>query len=210
MAESSAARPGRISGGGPANLLAEYRLGPEYRRPYLSRFIVFGVFAVLLAVLWTRSHLSLWLVLDSFVGPIATYQGVVYLWRDRFRTRLTTEGIEIRGYFDHFVPWREVKAIAEDGYGSSQPLGADYDIHLVSPRGAPYRRSGGRAGATIGRRARLGVVRVIRFRGKSMMLRAPLVTSWAPDPHFEDKVADLQDLSRQYGTRPADPGGRRG
>ncbi len=210
MTESSATGPGRISRSGSAYVLAEYRLGPEYRRPYLTRFIVFGVLAVLLAVLWTRSHLALWLVLDSFVGPIATYHGLVYLWRDRFRTRLTTEGIEIRGYFDHFVPWREVKAIAEDGYGSSQPLDADYDIRLVSPRGAPYRRSGGRAGATIGRRARLGVVRVIRFRGKSMMLRAPLVTSWAPDPYFEDKVAHLQDLSRQYGTRPADPSGRRG
>jgi hypothetical protein len=208
MAESSPAQPGRISGSGSANLLAEYRLGPEYRRPYLARFILFGVLTVLLAALWTQGHSSLWLVLDSFIGPVATYYGVVYLWRDRFRTRLTTQGIEIRGYFNHFVPWREVKAITEDGYGSSQPLDADYDIRLVSPRGAPYRRSGGRAGATMGRRAKLGVVRVVRFRGKSMMVRAPLVTSWAPDPYFEQKLRHLQDLSRQYGTRPADPGGR--
>jgi hypothetical protein len=179
-----------------AKVLAEYRQPPQYRRPYLARFIISGVLTGLLTWGWVEGHAGELLLGDSFAAPIALYSGVVYIWRDRFLTRLTTDGIEIRGYFNHFVPWPEVRAIAEEGYGPSRPLDAGYDVRVRYRR----RRSGN---VTSGPRAKIGVIRVIRNRGRSKILRAPLVTSWAPDPYFETKLRQMQQLSGQYGTRPA-------
>ncbi len=56
------------------------------------------------------------------IAPLAACSGLTYLWRGRFRTRVTAEGIEIRGYFNHFVPWEEVRGIEVRGYGSSMRL----------------------------------------------------------------------------------------
>ncbi len=192
-------------GAGSPDVLAEYRLAPQYRRPFLSRFIVAGVFTGLFAFAVAEKANPGLLVVASLIGIAALYNGAMYIWRGRFRTRVTTHGIEIRGYFNHFVPWPDVRAIDEEGYGQSQPLDVGYDVRYVryGTGSRPAFRSGsGRMGNTTGRRARLGVIRIIRRRGKGMMLRAPLVTAWAPDPYFSDKLRQMQVLSTQYGTRP--------
>jgi hypothetical protein len=206
FSSQSGAINGTWAGAGQAaspDLLAEYRLPSRYRRPFLSRFIVSGVFTGLFAYAAAKGANPGFLAVASLVGITAVYNGAMYIWRGRFRTRVTTHGIEIRGYFNHFVPWAEVRAIKEEGYGDSQPLDAGYDVRpgFSSPAGR-YRRSGGRMSGTTGRRAKLGVIRIVRRRGKSMMLRAPLVTAWAPDPQFSDKLSQMQALSAQYGTRP--------
>ncbi len=189
-------------------VLAEYRLPRQYRRPFLSRFIVAGVFTGLFAFAAAEGANPGFLAVGGLVGIGAVYNGAMYIWRARFRTRVTAQGIEIHGYFNHFVPWRDVKAVHEEGYGDSQPLDAGYDVRSawsgLGSRSSPYRRGGGAMGSTTGRRARLGVIRIARYRGKGVMLRAPLVTAWAPDPQFSDKLRQIQTLSAQYGTRPID------
>jgi hypothetical protein len=213
MTENFSGQPGVVSGtwagAGQASspdLLAEYRLPSQYRRPFLSRFIVAGVFTGLFAFAAAEGANPGVLAVASLVGIGAVYNGAMYIWRGRFRTRVTTQGIEIHGYFNHFVPWDDVKAVREEGYGDSQPLDAGYDVRSgwsgLGSRSSPYRRGGGAMGSTTGRRARLGVIRIFRRHGKSMMLRAPLVTAWAPDPQFSDKLSQMQALSTQYGTRP--------
>jgi hypothetical protein len=190
------------------DILAEYRLAPAYRRPFLSRFIISGVPTGLLAFAAAERPNPGLLLIAGLLGLAALYNGIAYVWRGRFRTRVTTHGIEIRGYFGHFVPWAEVKAIREEGYGQSQPLDAGYDVQYAvygaAPRPGAFRKGGGRMGSTTGRRARLGVIRIVRRHGKGLMLRAPLVTAWAPDPYFSAKLRQMQALSGQYGTRPVD------
>jgi hypothetical protein len=198
MAENFAAHSGGVGGSQLSQatapgVLAEYRLDARYRRPFLGRFVLACIFTALSAFLVATSpHLDYDLI-ASLVGIAALYNGIAYAWRGRFRTRVTRDGIEIRGYFNHFVPWSDVRAVLEEGYGDSQPMVEGfYDRR--------YGR-GSRSGGTTGRRARLGVIRVVRYHGKGMMLRAPLVTAWAPDPYFSDKLRQIQALSAQYGTR---------
>ncbi len=179
--------------GSAPNVLAEYRLNWPFRRPPLIRFIAFSVLAVLCAFsakLWPAAPL---------LAAVALYYGIAYLWRGRFCTRLTTQGIEARGYFNHLVPWAEVAEIRDGGLSVSQPLDVGYDT-----RGW-YAMIGDKQGpmgclALTGRAPR-GVVRVTRVDSTDLTLRAPLVTVWAPDPHFEDKLSQMQQLAGQYGAR---------
>jgi hypothetical protein len=187
MDTSPAAGSGLVAGEQAPGVLAEYRLPPRYRRPLAIRFIGAALVNGLLTLAWAEGHRVFLAGLDIIVAPITVYNGLMYVWRGRFRTRLTSDGIQIRGYFNHFVPWSDVRAVTQDGYEVSAPL---------DPRGAF------RLNATTGPRARIGVARLMRFRGKSKILRAPLATAWAPDPAFEDKLQQIQELSSRYGTRP--------
>jgi hypothetical protein len=200
MADSSYVTPGP-AGYAPSGPLAEYRLAPRYVRPNRTQFITLGALTVLLAFAWERGH-EVGLVYFALIcGLFAVYNGAAYIWRGRFRTRLTSEGIQIRGYFNHFVPWRDVQGFEVGGYGDSRPLNDGYDVRVAVAGRASYTRSGGRI-ANMGWRARLGTVHLVRTSGHRMLLRAPLVTSWAPDPYFDQKTRQLQELSSQYGTRP--------
>ena len=42
-------------------------------------------------------------------------------------------------------------------------------------------------------------VRVARTSGRSLLLRAPLVTTWQSDPEFEDKVRLIHQWWQAYG-----------
>jgi hypothetical protein len=178
----------------------EFRLSKAYTQPNLVRFIITGAVAAVAGFCWSRDPFSLFPIATIGFGAVALYNGLAYCWRRRFRTRLSPRGILIRGYFNHFVPWDNVKSFEIGGYGDSRPLDDDLPVTLVSRYGS-YQRSGGRAG-NAGRRARLGTVHVVRVRGRKMLLRAPLVTSWAPDPYFDQKTGQLRDLRSRYGTRP--------
>jgi hypothetical protein len=204
MAENFMAQPGGADGSQfglsqvtAPGVLAEYRLDARYRRPFLARFILASIFTAMFGLATALSpHLD-YAVITGLVGVGALHNGIAYAWRGRFRTRVTRDGIEVRGYFNHFVPWSEVRAVREEGYGESSPMVDGYYDRQ-------NRRRGSRSGGTTGRRARLGVVRIIRRHGKGVMLRAPLVTAWAPDPYFSDKLRQMQALSSQYATRPID------
>jgi hypothetical protein len=186
-------------------VIAEYRQPDRYRRPFLARCLLMTVVTGLFSLTLTKHANPGSATVACLLGASALYNGVVYVWRGRFRTRITADGIELRGYFNHFVPWAEVATVQEEGYGDSEVLGIVYDSQprLESPaQRVVVRRGRDRSRSTTGKRARLGVVRIVRRRGKTMMLRAPLVTAWAPDPYFDEKVRQMQQFSLRYGTPP--------
>lgn len=176
--------------GSAPNVLAEYRLNWPFRRPPLIRFVAFAALAALCAFSPKLRPGA------PFLAAVALYYGIAYLWRGRFCTRLTSQGIEVRGYFNHFVSWAEVAEIHDGGLGVSQPLDAGYDVKSFR-----YVGMGGLGCLALTGRAPIGVVHVTRVDGTGMTLRAPLVTVWAPDPHFEDKLSEIQRLAGQYGAR---------
>lgn len=177
----------------------EFKLSRAYTRPNLVRFIAFAALAALAGFGWSRNPFSLLPGATIGFGAVALYNGLAYCWRRRFRTRVNARGIHVRGYFNHFVPWDNVKSIEVGGYGDSRPLDDDLPVTRVSSYGS-FRAAGGRAG-NMGRRARLGIAYVVRVRGRKVLLRAPLVTSWAPDPYFDEKTHQLEALRSQYGSK---------
>jgi hypothetical protein len=197
-----------FAGGGPVitglpETVTDYRLTPAYVRPNLTRFFIFGALGALFLYADSRRAFPDLLFLGTVFSPVAIYNGVAYIWRRRFRTRLTTQGVEIRGYFNHFVPWSDVRGFEVGGFGDSQRLDRGYDdTSMAGPRGGFLHTTRISPTSTVGRRARLGTVYLVRTNGRRMLLRAPLVTSWAVDPYFDQKARQMQEQCNQYGTRP--------
>jgi len=54
-----------------------------------------------------------------------------------------------------------------------------------------------------GYRGKLATIRVVRRNGRSVLLRAPLVTSWQDDSDFDDKARVIRRWWRDYGQGPA-------
>jgi hypothetical protein len=212
VTEGSAARAGPAGQAWPADLNVEYALSRRFRRLWLVRFIGFGACTVLLVVptlFGSRVRMSPPLaVIEALVGSLAVVNGVIYLWRRRFRTRLTSDAIEIRGFLNHRVRWHEVRGIQVGGYGDSVPLDVGFGFRAGQP--GTYYRSRRITGLTSGRRKKLGTVHLVCAGGHRVLLRAPAVTSWAPDPYFTAKTTQLQELLDRYQrTHPRYAGGRR-
>jgi hypothetical protein len=176
-----------------------YRLGREFRRPVLARFIVYACLTVVLAFGIAVLH-GLADVLCCLTGLVALCSGVGYVWQGRFATVVTSDGILVRGYFNRFVPWSEVSGIELGGYGSQRTrLDSPSLRHLVDQRrGYPGGRRTTPWSLTSGKLARLSTVRVVRANGRNVLLRAPRVTGWAADSDFTDKARQLQELCTHY------------
>src|SRR5215472_1950182 len=76
-----------------------YRLGLDFRRPLLARFVVNTFFAAVLAFGVAVLH-ALAIVLCCLTGAVAACAGVGYVWQGRFATTVTSQGILARGYFN--------------------------------------------------------------------------------------------------------------
>lgn len=171
----------------------EYRLSPQFRRPTLVRFFITAVLTVVLAV----TGLPILYGAAAITGALAGYFGGSYLWRGRFRTRVTSRGIEVRGYFNHLVPWEQVRDIEVSGFGPDQ-MGLDENVGTgmypwLSARSAASPPSDG---SNI---SRLASISVVRADGSKIRLRAPLASGWAADPDFDDKARQLEQLCVRYG-----------
>lgn len=173
----------------------EYRLSPQYRRPALVRFLFAAPATVVLAVTGLP-------ILDgaaAITGALALYSGVSYLWRGRFRTRVTSRGIEARGYFNHFIPWDEVRDIELSGFGTDQaPFGESAGTSQYARAGIGGTRFSASRN-TDSQMSRLASITLVRADGHKLRLRAPLVSGWAPDPDFDDKARQLEQLCVRYG-----------
>jgi hypothetical protein len=173
----------------------EYRLSRQYRRPAVVRFAAM----VALTVVCIVTPLP---VLDAgaaIFGAFAVYFGVSYVWRGRFATRVTSRGIEVRGYFNHLVPWEQVRDVEVSAVGSDRVGPED---NFGTSESARMGIGGSRivtSTNTGSRIARLASISVVRADGHKVLLRAPLVSGWAADPDFDDKARQLHELCVRYG-----------
>jgi hypothetical protein len=188
---ASGAPSGQVSGAAPDVV---YRLSRQYRKPMLTRFVVL----VLLTAICVAVRTPILHVVAYVTGPLAAIFGVLYLWQGRFATRVTGRGIEVRGYFNHFLPWDEVRDIEVSGWTAGD-LGVDQDY------GGQVYASGSVRGSSLrvsrispNRMAHLAWIKVVRANGRKLRLRAPIVSGWASDSDFDDKASQLHQLCARY------------
>ncbi len=178
----------------------EYRLTPGYRRPMLIKFAVAAVVTVLCAI----SRDSILEVAAYATGAVAVVFGVLYLWQGRFATKVTGRGIEVRGYFDHFVPWEVVRdievnsripwlAMIPDASARIYPGSIDARVMPEAHDGLGDRTAPGLRGL------RVASINVVRADGSKVRLRAPLFSGSAPDPDFYNKVEQLDQICMRSG-----------
>jgi hypothetical protein len=135
----------------------------------------------------------------AIFGALAVYFGVSYLWRARFRTRVTSKGIDVRGYLNHFVPRDRVRDIEVSALG---PDRAGLDDDFGTSEFGRMGRAGPRvvASANSGRKCRTRAAsRFVKANGHKVLLRAPLVSGWAAYLEFDDKARQLHELCVRYG-----------
>lgn len=201
--------PGSVSGPadgfGLSGQVVEYRMQPQYRKPVLARFIASAAATVGLAAT-AANGVAILGVAAIITATMAVGYGVTYVWRRRFRTRVTGRGIDVRGYFNHFIPWQDVRGIEVAGYGPANAT-LDDSFHAGGSGQLPPQSAGpsmlgrgysGPSGNSSDRMARLATIKVVRANGQKVLLRAPLVTAWASDPSFNDKARQLQALCQQH------------
>jgi hypothetical protein len=166
-----------------------------FRWPLIQRGVMLAVLTGIGLLLWKTPFA----VVPFLSGPFLIGYIVIYIWRGRFRTLVTSEGIAIRGYLDHFVPWHDYGRFEVRKYGTERPLSSAQlppNILLRTQRGIIR---GGRSKSglarTSGAAAMLAVIYLVRTDGRVVMLRAPLVASWKHDPYFDSKVQLLRRLA---------------
>jgi hypothetical protein len=173
--------------------------GRGYRAPLLRRAGIFLVLAVIAAVLAGVGFVPqlAWAATAVF-GAAAAAQGTLYIWQGRFRTRLSARGIDARGYFGHFIPWSEVTGLDIGGFAAPD---AGTPAITGTPWNSPVEQPLSRAMFTSegGYRGKLATIRVARRNGRSVLLRAPVVTSWQDDPDFDDKTRVIRQWWHDYG-----------
>jgi hypothetical protein len=196
-----------------------FRLDRGFRRPLVTRGSTALAVAVLAAVVAALGVIPAFAAgVAAAFAALALGYAVRYVWAGRFRTRLSAEGIEIHGYFDHFVPWRDVTGFAVTGFSlptrarlPAEPYQAEsgavttgYDS--VRPGAGKLQwqwNMVSQTESTSGYRAKLATVRVARAHGHNLLLRAPLVTAWQSDPKFGDKVQTIHQWWQAYGPGPS-------
>jgi hypothetical protein len=150
-----------------------FTLDRGFRRPLVQRGALALVLAGLAAVVGTVLGTPMF-ILAVLCGLAAAGYAVAYAWQGRFRTVLTPEGVSVRGYVNHFVPWSAVAgfAVRRHGTASSPPDGA------ADSAGLPMELYRGPARGPAGSR-RTGppplhvAVEVVRTNGHRRTLRAP-------------------------------------
>jgi hypothetical protein len=182
---------------------AVFSLDRGFRKPLVLRgaltIVIGGLAAAASALLGPPM-----LVVAGLFGLVAAGFGVTYLLQGRFRTVLTPEGIHVRGYFSHFIPWPAVAGFAVRSHGAAPSWDGSDGEGGGSPAQPIEVFRGSRSGAAMSRgnsrtSAPLVSVQVVRTNGHRLTLRAPVVTGWQDDPGFDDKVRLMEQWRRQYG-----------
>jgi hypothetical protein len=180
-----------------------FSLDRGFRKPLVLRgamSLVIGGLAVAASALLGPPML----VLAGLCGLVTVGYAVAYVWHSRFRTVLTPEGIHVRGYFSHFIPWLDVAGFAVRNHGAAPAWdGSDGEGGESPAQPIEVYRGSRSATAVLGGNRRtsapLVTVQVVRTNGHRLTLRAPVVTGWQDDPGFDDKVRLMEQWRRQYG-----------
>jgi hypothetical protein len=189
-----------------------FRRSRGSRKYLLTRAVTALIFAGIVAAL-TESLQPHTLVITAYlIGAVAVGYAAAYAVQGRFRTVLTNEGIEVRGYARRVIPWSEVRAFRirtpeeiSPGPGSASQiepgrLVASSSSGLIRAPGSD-RRVAGRS-----RRARRVSVEVVRANGRPVVLPVPIVAGPEGDPEFPGKVRQMEQWRQHYAAgRPAPP-----
>ncbi len=198
----------------PAGRDVVFTPGRGYRAPLRRRAAILLVLTAILAFLAASGVVPpLAWAATALCGAATLVQGTLYIWQGRFRTRLSATGIEAQGYFGHFIPWSEVTGLDVGGFNVPN---AEAAAITGTPWNSPVSQPMSRAtfSSDGGYRGKLATIRVTRRNGRSVLLRAPLVTSWQDDSDFDDKTRVIRQWWHDYGQgsaeRPGDPSQRDG
>jgi hypothetical protein len=188
--------------------LPEVTVGPDqsvtfilprgFRRPLIQRSVMLASITGI-GLLLSK---TLFAAIPFFSGPFLIGYVVTYIWRGRFRTLVTPEGIMIRSYFDHFVPWHDYGRLEVRKYGTERSVSSAQLPPNILLRTERATIRGGRSKSgfarTSGGGAMLAAVFLVRTDGRVIMLRAPLVANWKHDPYFDNKVQVMRSLAALY------------
>jgi hypothetical protein len=178
-----------------------FRPDRGFRRSLVRRGVLALVFAGLAAAAGTTLGTPMF-TLAGLCGVVAAGCAAGYVWRGRFRTVLTPEGIRVRGYFNHFVPWSDVAGFAVRSRGSAPP-GTENGPEGATEHIEVYRSWRGMSAGTGRTPSLLITVQVVRTKGHKLRLRAPVISGWqGDDDEFDDKVELMREWRRRYGPPP--------
>jgi hypothetical protein len=174
---------------------------PPSGRTYLLKRAVTAMIFACLAVLVGESLQPHVLVFAGYVlGLVAVGNAAAYALEGLFRTVVTSEGIEVRGYVHRVIPWSEVRAFRVRGLNQAGILPPDRGSanesqprRLVAGPGLrrtpQWDRPADRGSRT--RPSRV-TVEVVRTNGRRVVLPAPIVAGPHGDSEFADKVRQLE------------------
>jgi hypothetical protein len=159
----------------------EYRLDSAFRRQYAYRAVGQLVLVVLLAVMGRSTGLVAAMVFAAIVAVSALFHGAMWAGRRRALTRIDASGIETRVFRSKRIAWADVKEIRVFDFERTRRVGVTGGFV-----GANGRRNSG------GGNKKVACVKIVRHRGRSIELAAPLVTRDGGDSKFDDKVRALR------------------
>jgi hypothetical protein len=162
----------------------EFRPGPGLRsRQLWSGLITLIIAIALIVVTWHADAALRWL----FVIPLAyaACRLTSYVWRGKFRTRLTPQGIDVHGFLHRFVPWDSISDI--EAYNIQRVK----DIPVADPN------IQGRYSSRDRPRRKRAFVQVVRDNGRVVELPAPLLSDFEHDPQFDAKVKVIRERWQQ-------------
>jgi hypothetical protein len=155
----------------------EFTLGPEYRRRYAVRAVYGLVLTLLFTYLVYSTGVAIGDALAVFFLLVTIVSALQWHGRSKFATRVSADGLEIRGYTGRRVAWSEIKEIQV----------VDFErVGQVRVRGRTRNPSGGGG-------KKVAFIRIVRHSGRSLDLKAPLVTRDISDSKFDDKARALRE-----------------
>jgi hypothetical protein len=188
----------------PGNELV-FKRPPSSRKYLLRRAATAMIFACLAVVVGETLQPHLLVIAGYLIALVAVGNAAAYALEGVFRTVVTNEGLEVRGYVHRMIPWSEVRAFRVRGLDQADLLPPDQSSgseleprRLVAGTGlrhAPqWDRPADRSSRTSTSRV---TVEVVRTNGRRVVLPAPIVAGPDGDSEFADKVRQLEQWRQQ-------------
>jgi hypothetical protein len=138
----------------------EFTLSPQYRRQYAVRAVFGLVLTLLLTYLVYSTGVAIGDALAVIFLILTAVSALQWHGRSKFATRVSSDGLEIRGYTSRRVTWAEIKEIQVVDFAR---------VGQVRVRGRTRNPNGGGS-------KKVAYVRIVRHSGRTLDLKAPLVT----------------------------------
>jgi hypothetical protein len=164
----------------------EFSLEPDVGRPYGLRAVGLLVLAAFLGVVGLSGNTPV-AVLGAVIAVAALFAGVRWYARLRALTLVGPEGVRTRMLRTRAVAWAEVKQIQVVDFEKVR----DVRVARGASRGGTRRTSGGG-------QKKVACVRIVRHRGRTVELAAPLIIRASSDSKFDDKVRALRAAHAFY------------